>query len=146
MIWPRKLIIRDEATGEPYLTRWHLVRCKWFRIFIHRIHRADKDRHLHNHPWPRAFAIVLRGGYQEMRDRYYSAIQHYGNCSRLNTCGPRINHLYTGTYHRITWVAPNTWTLFIAGRRTRDWGFLVDGKHVPCREYLGLPPDHDFGD
>lgn len=58
--------IYDRADpSQRYLVRWHLFRCRWFRVFLHRIYRPDDDRHLHNHPWPNALAIVLRGGYGE---------------------------------------------------------------------------------
>ncbi len=135
----KKLVIRDE-TG-PYITRWHLIRTKRFRVFLHRIHRADKDRHVHNHPWPRAFALVLWGGYQE-------AIWAGGKkFLSWNLAGATSTAAFKeGRYHRITYVLPNTWTLFFAGPRSRDWGFLVDGQHTPCREYLNLPDNHDFGD
>lgn len=136
-----KLVIKDEEG--PYLTRWHLVDLGFCKVFLHHIHRADKDRDLHNHPWPRAFAVVLRGGYYEQRgDQPPAAAFYYGPA----TDGPRINTLRPDTYHRITYVRPNTWTLFFAGRRSRDWGFLVDGKHVDYREYLGLPEDTNLGD
>ena len=138
----KKLVIRDEGSGEPYLTRWHLFKCRWFRIFLHQIHRPDKDRHLHNHPWPWAVSFVLGGGYKEISTKYLE-------CTSLDAKSykaPTINVLNGLMYHRIVKVLPNTFTLFIAGPRTRDWGFNVDGEHVPSRTYLGLPPDHNFGD
>ena len=47
-----------------YLTRWRLVECPWFGVYLHAIRIDDSDRHLHNHPW--AFcSLVLRGGYVE---------------------------------------------------------------------------------
>ena len=142
----KRLIIKDEITGEPYLTRWHLIKCKPFRVFLHRIHRPDKDRHVHNHPWPRAFAVILRGGYvEEVETAAFGRtwIERHGH-EGFGAVSRRAFHPHR--YHRIRAVMPNTWTLFFAGRRSRDWGFLKDGKHVPCREYLDLPPDHNFGD
>lgn len=145
----KKLVIKD-AEG-PYITRWHLIRTPWFRVFLHRIHRPDKDRHLHNHPWPKAFALVLWGGYCEIVARVYEGVAsqtwnwHFAGHTSTDAFKPHA-------YHRIRIVLPNTWTLFFAGRRlnTRkgvsDWGFLVDKYHVQARPYLGLPPDHDFGD
>lgn len=139
----KKLVISDE--GGPYLTRYHLFKCRRFRVFLHHIHRPDKDRHVHNHPFPWARAFILSGGYHE-------------SITRTNPMSGRTGYLThdartwsseafePGNYHRIVHVQPGTWTLFFAGRRSRDWGFLVDGAHVPCRKYLGLPPDHDFGD
>jgi hypothetical protein len=89
--------------------------------------------------------LILRGGYEEQvvlprvsATHLFYYTHRPGQISRI-AFGPR-------NYHRIVHVKPNTWTLFFAGRRSRDWGFLVDGRHVPCRTYLGLPPEHDFGD
>ena len=143
----KRLIIKDEITGEPYLTRWHLIKCKPFRVFLHHIHRPDKDRHVHNHPWPRAFAFVLRGGYtEEVLSWSRRAKRHYHYVYSHSSGQSSTIAFRPDNYHRIVSTRPNTWTLFFAGRRSRDWGFLKDGKHVPCREYLGLAPDHDFGD
>jgi hypothetical protein len=139
--WHRFEIVND---GDLYLVRYKLLRTPWFRIFLHRIHRADQDRHLHNHPWPNAFSLILWGGYAERwqgedsggrRRRYF-----YG------PGGSRWNRLTPETYHRIDAVLPHTWTLFFAGRRSRSWGFLTDRGHVDYRKYLGLPADHQLED
>ncbi len=146
-----KLVLADDATGELYLTRYHLIRTPWFRVFLHRIYRADKDRDPHNHPWPRAFALVLRGGYMERITELDGLVRvtrgRVHNAGQLSTEAFKPNR-----YHRIIDVAPNTWTLFFAGRRKNTehgvsgWGFLVDTEHVPARPYLGLPDNYDFGD
>lgn len=56
------------------------------------------------------------------------------------------NILYSRAYHRIVSVKPGTWTLFLAGKRSRDWGFLVNGVHIPWRAYLGMPADAKLED
>lgn len=46
-----------------------------------------------------------------------------------------------GEYHRIRYVPPEgAWTLFITWRKRGTWGFWVDGRKVPWREYLGIKP------
>lgn len=60
----RRTEIRDPVDGSLYLTRYRLVRLPWCRVFAHRIHRPDKGRDLHNHPWPVALgpgADLARG-------------------------------------------------------------------------------------
>lgn len=54
--------------------------------------------------------------------------------------------LFECDFHRITHVLPNTWTLFVANARSREWGFDVAGKFVDWRTYLGLPEDTQLGD
>jgi hypothetical protein len=101
----------------------------------------DLDRHLHNHPW-HATAVILWGGYIERvhnpRTGYYGTHQHRtGDRNELDWSGyHKIHSLHLGT----------TWTLLFAGAKERDWGFWVDGKHVPYRTYLGLPADHELED
>lgn len=126
----------------PYLTRWHLARFKpWFRVFLHRIWRRDKDRDMHNHPWTTGWAFILWGGYVEKYTLDGGRTVRYRERKRW-----RLYRLEPDLYHRIIWTYGKVWTLFFAGPRTRDWGFLVDGQHVPSRTYLGLPEGHDFGD
>lgn len=136
----KRLHIGDEATGERYLWRFPLLRA-WLRIFVHRIWRHDKDRDLHNHPWRRGWAFVLRGGYTELRRE--------GVDGELSIEGYRqlqINRIGPETWHRIIHVEPNTWTLFIATNRARHWSFLVNGVPVDWRKYLGLPMDTELED
>lgn len=125
--------------GTMYMGRWWLFnpyphpeeqRKNWFPISIriHHIQRKDDDRHLHDHPW-NARTIIIKGGYDEVRQdgkRYY---RHPGDTARLNF----------GEYHRIRYVPPEgAWTIFITGKYQGTWGFLVDGVKVQWRKYLGL--------
>ncbi|EJL90447.1 hypothetical protein PMI15_00260, partial [Polaromonas sp. CF318] len=97
-------------------------------IRIHRIMREDQDRDFHDHPW-NARTIVLRGGYTEaLPGQPYLRTRLPGMTGRL----------LFGEYHRITSVSVGgVWTLFFTWKYQGTWGFLVDGKKVPWREYLG---------
>lgn len=126
------------ADGSPYLTR-HVVHGVdalehhdpevLTSEFVHEIHTADGDRHMHDHPWSWAVAVVLSGGYTERR----------GDGSTRTYRAGGLNILRPGEYHSIVAVLPNTVTHFLVGRETSDWGFLVDGVHVPHREYFKRP-------
>lgn len=131
--------IKDE-NGKPYLSRLLLPRIKLplvgtFRPMLHKFHRADKDQDLHNHPWQWAKSIVLTGGYIEER-----LVPLNGNLMRtVRRLVTRFNSLNDKDYHRVESVADNTFTLFISGPRTQEWGFLTaDGQHIPWKEYLGI--------
>jgi hypothetical protein len=123
--------------GSPYLTRYVL----WgddalethagaaHSAFVHHIHGPDSDRHMHDHPWSWAVSVILSGGYKERRP--------YGDAPRLRTYSPGdLSVLRPGDYHSIVAVEPDTWTLFLCGREISDWGFLVDGAHVPHADYF----------
>jgi hypothetical protein len=145
-VWYKRRLI---ANGS--ILRFHLVRIpigsfldyvlSFFRIrtrrvFLHRIYKEDSDRHLHNHPWTTSQSFVLWGGYRE---------NLHNRPARWLFAG-RWNRITAETYHQITNVLPNTWTLFFAGYRDREWGFLVDGQHVKWTTYLHLPDDTDLND
>lgn len=129
------------ADGSPYLDRTVLwgMDClenhdpaQASHAFVHEIHTADGDRHMHDHPWAWAVAVVLSGGYTELRPPYDDS---FGGCRRVYHVGD-LNILRPGDYHSIVAVEPGTVTLFLCGRESSDWGFLVDGVHVPHAEYF----------
>jgi hypothetical protein len=104
--------------------------------FVHEIHTPDGDRHMHDHPWEWSAAVVLSGGYTELREDgglfgHEAMYEH-----ELTHAVGDLNTFFRGDYHRITHVDPDTVTLFLCGRESHDWGFLVDGAHVPHKEYF----------
>lgn len=104
-------------------------------IRIHRILREDQQPHLHDHPW-NVRTFILWGWYREEREADCSTLckTHFYFRTRGQTASQRY-----GEYHRITAVAPGgVWTLFVTWKKQGTWGFKVDGKKVPWREYLGL--------
>lgn len=138
-----------DADGNAGPARW-----SWLpSIRVHHIIRADDDAHLHDHPW-NARTIVLRGWYVEERPLTDMTTRQmmldvrdigyvYGEPKRARL-GRRSG--YTGpvlfnSYHRISEVAPGgVFTLWFTWRYQGTWGFLVDGKKVPWREYLAQRP------
>jgi hypothetical protein len=115
--------------GSEYLTRTLLPRFAGYRPLLHQIHRADQDPHLHNHPWRTARFLVLSGGYVE--ERLVDGVLRVKPVRR-----GEVNSINASTFHRVVFVAPNTWTLGLVGDRCQDWGFLVDGAVVPHTEYF----------
>lgn len=101
-------------------------------IRLHRIVLPDQDRHLHDHPW-NARTFILHGWYEERRpidDFDYATIRRQAGDTAA---------LKFGEYHRITRVSHGgVWTLFVTGKYRGTWGFMVNGRKVPWREYLGL--------
>ena len=112
-----------------YLTRTLLPRVAGHRVVLHRIHRPDQDRHLHNHPWRTARFLIVSGGYVEER-------LVDGRVERRILAPGDMNTLDAETFHRIDTIWPNTWTLGLLGDRVQDWGFLVDGSLVPHADYF----------
>lgn len=124
---------RDDP-NRVYLTRWRLLQTPWFGVYLHRIHEHDTDPWLHDHPWS-FVSVVLRGGYDEKLAR--------GGVNSRSTAGRRrwlsIARRRATDLHRITRLHRKpTWTLIIAGRRVRRWGFRTNRGWVDYRTYFGL--------
>ena len=129
----RKRVILDRQGESPYLERYYIfikdrVHCP-FNIFLHKFLRSDSDD-LHDHPWP-YMTIVLKGGYWEWIPKTaWNPITGYDIIigeQRLWR-GPGHFRLCKATsLHRIE-LNPDVsdcWTLFIPGKRKREWGFLT---------------------
>jgi hypothetical protein len=120
---PLRVILDDDGTS-PYLSRnylLHVLRERLPGVFLHFFHRGDHYRELHNHPWDWSLALVLTGGYREER------VEGRDGERVVKTVKPwRINFLRAETYHRVELLDPEqgAWTLFIAGPKRQDWGFL----------------------
>ncbi len=156
LAWPpiaRRMVRRAQRTpylhivkeGRVYMERWWLFnpydhatrqpRYRWcpVSIRVHRILKADDDRHLHDHPW-NARTLILEGSYVEegpdvVPGRRARRLRRAGDTARIGF----------GRFHRIAHVSDGgATTLFISGRYRGTWGFRVDGKKVPWRQYLGM--------
>jgi hypothetical protein len=118
--------------GEPYITRVLLPRIGKERRMIHRIHKSDDDRDMHNHPWDRSRTRILAGGYLEER-----AVKGVVGATEWNWRRPGDRaELDAQDFHRIAIVAPRTWTLFTVGARVQVWGFSTPGGFVDYETYF----------
>lgn len=107
---------------------------KWLpSVRIHHILREDYARDMHDHPW-NARTIILKGDYDEERmlKRFDGKhfVQDYtrkkGDTARL----------MFGEYHNITRVSEGgVWTMFFTWKYMGTWGFWVNGKKIPHKEY-----------
>lgn len=121
---------KEKDSAERYKRKWP----SWFpSIRIHHILREDRGRHLHDHPW-NARTIILKGWYTERRlIEGKWGDKHIVESNR--TKGQTARILF-GQYHSIDEVSPGgVYTLFFTWKYGGTWGFLVDGKKVPWREY-----------
>lgn len=98
---------------------------------VHHILREDLDRHPHDHPWPWR-TIILRGWYWEHRLKIFDLLLFSVHFRPTGTTAGGS----AGTFHRISRVSPGgVWTLFLTWGKPQPWGFYVDGKKVPSKEY-----------
>ena len=113
---------RNDAQGNQLPARW-----RWLpSVRLHLIREPDRDRHLHDHPW-NARTIILEGWYYELLSDESTQVLERGQTKKI----------LFNEYHRILAIKkPSVATLFFTWRYRGTWGFLVDGKKVPHREYL----------
>ena len=120
--------------GEPYLERYYLFGARGWHCYIHRFVASDPDRGLHDHPWNRAFSLILSGGYDEVR---FADDAQTGFLTRRCRVGS-IHTLRGSDFHRVL-LSPQAqaWTLFFHGPRSKGWGFVTDGNYVASAANAG---------
>ena len=113
--------------GEPYLERYYLFGLRGWHCYLHRFVASDPDRGLHDHPWERAFSLILSGGYDEAR--FADEAQTRTSIRRCRVGS--VNALRGKDFHRVL-LAPQAqaWTVFSHGPRVKGWGFITDGDYV----------------
>jgi hypothetical protein len=103
-------------------------------IRIHHILRADLARHPHDHPW-NARTVILKGNYTERRFTVFpgNPKMAFKDYERNEGDTATINF---NQYHSIERVSDGgVWTFFITYEYMGTWGFWVDGKKMPWRQY-----------
>lgn len=131
---PARLI---NVNGAPYLERYYVGQMCGATIYLHRFVSADRERHLHNHPWVWGRALVLSGSYGEEVVTDLTT-QVADGCTMLRRRVRWWNRIDGNHFHRIADAAPGTWTLMVHGpRKVRrfgmtsrllGWGFLETGS------------------
>lgn len=119
--WVKEIRSQD---GVLVFKRYAIFQTTFLSLYVHFIYQADKDKHLHNHPW-NFLTMVLRGKYYVMLPNSVE-IKRPGSLSFMTRKG----------YHKIAFVVgPPVVTLFLAVGKWTPWGYDVDGKHIDSVEY-----------
>lgn len=105
-----KFFVIRNAQNDPYMTRYKIFRCRWFKVFLHHILRSDEDFELHDHPWS-FVSIVLWKGYIEVLPKL----------TRRVRAGSIVRHRAEDA-HRLILDTP-AWTLVFVTGKKRLWGF-----------------------
>jgi hypothetical protein len=134
----RKRIVLDRVENEPYLERYYLFLREReqfpFNVFLHKFLKSDPDD-VHDHPWPYA-TLILKGGYWEWIPHFDTVGRKTGEYQVWRGPGHfRISK--ANSFHRIELDPDITaWTLFMPGRKCRDWGFMVKNQWIQWEQYL----------
>lgn len=143
-LWPREKVIKGcAARGDadsPYLSRWVLARwggkmareeetgeMRWqgWQLLLHRFHRSDADRELHDHPWAFVSLILWRGYIEETprgRRRKWPGMLLFRPANWIH----RVELLH----------GRPAWTLVLCAPRKRIWGFWLSGQWEQWTHYF----------
>lgn len=135
----------------PYLERWFIKRegglepredARSCNVFLHRFRRSDDDRALHDHPWAN-ISILLSGSYAEVvpgaerGGEERMLVGERGEPLRvLRRRAGSIVFRRAEQAHRLIIDEGDCWSLFITGRKTREWGFHCPNGWVHWRDFV----------
>jgi len=128
---PLRIIKEGDA---PYLERSYLFTLFNWRFYIHRFVASDPDRGIHDHPWRKAYSIILSGWYYEETrsgthkvkwfnsltgDTFHRVILPYSNVIISIDGSAKLKHCWTLFFHHVG--------------DDKDWGFMnkVEDAEVP---------------
>ncbi len=120
---PVRVIERND--GIPYLERYYLFSFWRWTAFLHKFRSSDPEGETHDHPWT-SVSFILSGKYLETR---------WLGGEMVETERKWFNFVKGETFHRVALydndariigirIQIPVWTLFIHGRRFKQWGFL----------------------
>jgi hypothetical protein len=130
---PPDFIVGGEK--KPYLLRWFVIpRNRFFNVYLHKFVRDDDDLAFHDHPWS-SVAIVIRGAY----------IEHDDTGRHVYRAGAIRRR--SATYrHRVELIdGQPCWTIFLTGRRVREWGFHCPQGWRHWREFTAGQNGEEIG-
>lgn len=123
-----KTIVGEKA--DPLMIRYVIIGCQAWGLYLHKFVRSDRDRALHDHPWP-FVAWILKGGYSEEHDHTID-----GKAIIERRVPGDILVRPAEWRHRVILPEGGTsWSLTLVGRRQRRWGFFLPDGWCHWRQY-----------
>jgi hypothetical protein len=136
----RRVIQSCTVSKGPLLTRYHLLKTRWFGLYLHHLHISDDERALHDHPWSFT-TVLLSGGYYEwtptnQETKQLGELRLVGARVFRRTWYPRFSILYRPAEwaHRLELTGP-VWTLVLRFRVRRRWGFFLPDGWIHWWDY-----------
>lgn len=133
--------------GRKYLDRWFL-KIFGFTVRLHRFHRGDDDRAVHDHPWS-FITFPFKGYYERVHVLTWYTDEEFDEIRfvkpwRFHFRPAKYQHMVLGSEMRSgEFVTPKPFfTFVITGRFARKWGFWPDGRFVEYsvfQEFYGWP-------
>lgn len=137
--------IIDDGENE-YLERYYLFTFLGWRFYIHKFVGSDPDRGLHDHPFAKAYSVILSGWYWEETRYGIRKIKWFNSLTgdtfhRVVLNNQRKERIVWEQGHRRSsgeydFVQMPCWTLFFhTSENVKPWGFLRPERFqngIPC--------------
>ena len=121
--------------SNPQTSRWHLLRWRGWQIALHRWHRSDDDRALHDHSGHN-LSILLTGCYTEIVGEWNGYGGRHQFMHRRRKRWPLVPYFrLAATPHRIEIDRP-IWTIWVRWPPIREWGFHCPKGWLHWRDYI----------
>jgi hypothetical protein len=127
-LWPdRYRVIPNAVTGKPLLRQFKLFNWAYLQSFVD----VEVPGWFHRHRWQRMWSFVLSGGFIEERYPGYIYVTHRAWS---------VYKMDRTVIHRLGFVEPRTWTLFLMFGNLKLWGYYPrpdrDGGYVPYEKMI----------
>jgi hypothetical protein len=125
-------------SGILHFKRFAIIETTYFSIYIHKIYEADKDKHMHSHPWA-FFGLVLNGSYIESYLKDKDSVDYRIKSPFGVGFGGREY------FHKIELITdgPVT-TLFLTFGKHLPWYYSVEELKIESTEYRKLKNEGQF--
>jgi hypothetical protein len=126
--------------GVLHFKRYAIFETELLSLYIHKIYEADKDAHLHSHPWNFA-SVILKGSYVEqyieINYTEYSIQSIYRHRTKRPLSFGFGSRRY---YHKILRIenSPVTSLFFVFGPKKPWYYFINPFKNIESEEYRKL--------
>jgi hypothetical protein len=137
-LFKKLFLIREiiSKKGELHFQRYRLLATPFLNIYVHRLCKSDREKHMHDHPWS-FITLILWRGYMEYMESYPEGISR------------KWLHI---VYHKAEEVhkfklldeTKSTWTLVITGPRRREWGYKVGSDWFDNQTYRELKQKNEL--
>jgi len=120
--------------GVLHFQRYAVIETDKFAVYIHKIHEADKDLHLHSHPW-NFISLILKGSYIEKflgKDLFWEDQEFFRIKSFLSFS--KGNRSY---FHKIERIRKGpVYSLFVTWGKHQNWFYkMEDGSQIESDHY-----------
>lgn len=119
------MVIRSKE-GVIHFTRWQIFSIKRLNInlYLHKIERADDDKHQHDHPW-NFVSLILSGGY----------VERCGDTVSVRRPGNIAHKICTKTHKVLHLLSKRVYTLVFTYGKRREWGYSTPDGWIHKDQY-----------